>query len=247
MAAETQDRKTGKGTDMQKIGIIGAMDIEVNTLKGMLKTDKEITKAGMTFCEGTLEGKQVVIVKCGVGKVNAAMCVQILADLFEVTHIINTGVAGSLNAKLDIGDILVSVDALQHDMDVTALGYQPGQNPDFKQVEFKADTAMGRCAMVACRKVNPDIAVMEGRVVSGDVFVNSADLKERLVSVFHGDCAEMEGASIAQASWLNGLPFLILRAISDKADNSSHMDYPTFEKQAAEHCARLVREFVATF
>ena len=232
---------------MQKIGIIGAMDIEVNTLKELIRTEKEVTKAGMTFCEGVLEGKNVVVVKCGVGKVNAAMCVQILADLFGVTHVLNTGVAGSLNVKLDIGDILVSVDALQHDMDVTALGYKPGQNPDFDMVEFKADSAMARCAMTACKAVNPDISVMEGRVVSGDIFVNSAELKDRLVSEFHGDCAEMEGASIAQAAWLNGLPFLILRAISDKADNSSHMDYPTFEKKAAEHCARLVQEFVRTF
>ena len=104
---------------MSKIGIIGAMDLEVDALKAPLETKKELTKAGMTFLEGTLNGANVVIVKCGIGKVNAGMCVQILADLFDVTHVINTGVAGSLNADLDIGDILVSTDAIYHDMDVT--------------------------------------------------------------------------------------------------------------------------------
>ena len=110
---------------MSKIGIIGAMDLEVDALKEQMKLDKEITRAGMTFCEGTLNDADVVIVKCGIGKVNAGMCVQILADLFDVTHIINTGVAGSLNADLDIGDILISTDAVYHDFDTTIFGYAP--------------------------------------------------------------------------------------------------------------------------
>lgn len=232
---------------MNKTGIIGAMEIEVATLKNLMKIDRVVEKAGMNFCEGTLEGKPVVIVQCGVGKVNAGMCVQILADLFDVTHVINTGVAGSLNADLDIGDILVSVEAVQHDMDVTALGYQPGQIPGIDTLAFHADDAMRSAAEKACRKVNPDIRVLEGRVVSGDQFISSAEVKDKLVNVFHGDCAEMEGASIAQAAYLNHLPFLIVRAISDKADNSAHMDYPSFEKKAAEHSAKLMVEFVKTF
>lgn len=232
---------------MKKLGIIGAMEMEVATLKNLMTVDRIITKAGMDFYEGSLDGKPVVIVQCGIGKVNAGMCVQILADLFNVTHILNTGVAGSLNAKLDIGDILVSKAALQHDMDVTPLGYEPGQIPGIDTLSFPANEEMYNTALTACHKVNPDINALLGLVVSGDQFISSKEVKDRLVNVFHGDCAEMEGASIAQASYLNNLPFIVIRAISDKADNSAEMDYPTFEKKAAEHCAKMVVEFVKNF
>ncbi len=233
---------------MTKIGIIGAMELEVATLKNLMKVENIVKKAGMDFYEGTLDGKPVVVVQSGIGKVNAGMCVQILADLFSVTHVINTGVAGSLNPKLDIGDILVSEKALQHDMDVTPLGYAPGQIPGIDTLAFPADKAMAETAVSACRRVNPDINVLTGLVVSGDQFISSREVKDRLVEVFHGDCAEMEGASIAQAAYLNGLPFIVIRAISDKADDSAAgMDYPTFEKQAAEHCAKMVVEFVRSF
>ena len=112
--------------NMTKIGIIGAMELEVEQLKQEMTVTSVIKKAGMDFFEGNLNGANVVIVRCGIGKVNAALCVQILADVFQVSHVINTGVAGSLNAKLDIGDILISKDALHHDMDTTIFGYQPG-------------------------------------------------------------------------------------------------------------------------
>lgn len=229
---------------MRKIGIIGAMDLEVDALKAQMTLDKEIIKAGMRFCEGTLNGVPVVIVKCGIGKVNAGMCVQILADLFAVTHIINTGVAGSLNAALDIGDIVVSTDAIYHDMDVTIFGYAPGQVPGTSSAAFPADAQMIALAIESCRTVNPDITCCSGRVVSGDQFISSKEVKERLITVFDGFCAEMEGAAIAHAATLNDLPFVIIRAISDKADDSAEMDYPTFERAAARHSAALVADFI---
>lgn len=229
---------------MSKIGIIGAMDLEVESLKKEMAVSKIEKRAGMEFYEGTLNGANVVIVRSGVGKVNAALCVQLLADLFQVTHIINTGVAGSLNARLDIGDILISVDALHHDMDVTALGYRPGEVPQIGRLEFPADRRMAELAKEACEKVNPDIHVLVGRVVSGDQFISSKEVKNRLIEQFAGDCAEMEGASIAHGAYLNGIPFVIIRAISDKADDSSEMDYPVFEAAAAKHSAALVKEMV---
>lgn len=229
---------------MSKIGIIGAMDLEVDALKAQLETKKELTKAGMTFLEGTLNGANVVIVKCGIGKVNAGMCVQILADLFDVTHIINTGVAGSLNADLDIGDILVSTDAIYHDMDVTIFGYTKGQVPGTTSPSFKADEKMVTLAMESCKAVNPDITCRSGRVVSGDQFISSKEVKNRLIEDFNGYCAEMEGAAIAHAATLNNLPFVVIRAISDKADDSAEMDYPSFERAAAKHSATLVYDLV---
>lgn len=229
---------------MSKIGIIGAMELEVEQLKAEMSVSKIEKRAGMDFYQGTLNGIPVVVVRSGIGKVNAALCVQILADIFEVTHIINTGVAGSLNARLDIGDILISRDALHHDMDVTIFGYQPGEVPQMGFREFPADERMVMLAKAACEKVNPDIHAVLGRVVSGDQFISSKDVKERLISQFQGDCAEMEGASIAHGAYLNKIPFVIIRAISDKADDSAEMDYPVFEREAAKHSAALVTELV---
>lgn len=229
---------------MSKIGIIGAMDLEVDALKAQMELNKEVTKAGMTFCEGRLNNADVVIVRCGVGKVNAGICVQILADLFDVTHVINTGIAGSLNADLDIGDILISTDAVYHDMDVTIFGYAPGQVPGTKTAAFTADKTMVELALESCKTVNSDINCISGRVVSGDQFISSKEIKSKLIDVFEGFCAEMEGAAIAHAASLNQLPFVIIRAISDKADDSAEMDYPSFERAAAKHSAALVADLI---
>lgn len=229
---------------MSKIGIIGAMELEVEQLKSKMTASYIVTKAGMEFYEGTLNGASVVVVRSGIGKVNAALCVQILVDLFEVTHIINTGVAGSLNAALDIGDILISKDAIHHDMDTTIFGYQLGEVPQMGTREFKADERLMSLAKSSCEKVNEGIHAIVGRVVSGDQFISSKEVKERLIANFQGDCAEMEGASIAHGAYLNKIPFVIIRAISDKADDSAEMDYPSFERAAAAHSAKLVEDMV---
>ena len=198
----------------------------------------------MEFKEGTLNGADVVVVRSGIGKVNAALCVQILVDLFQITHVINTGVAGSLNADLDIGDILISKDAIHHDVDATVFGYPLGELPQMGIREFIADEKLVNLAVESCKKVNPDLTVRTGRVVSGDQFISSDDVKKRLIEVFHGDCAEMEGAAIAHGAYLNKIPFIVIRAISDKADGSAEMDYPAFEHEAAKHSARLVEDLV---
>lgn len=229
---------------MKRIGIIGAMDLEVEHLKSEMQISRIVDKAGMEFYTGTLKGVDVVIVRSGIGKVNAGLCAQILADVFQVTHIINTGVAGSLNAKLDIGDILISKDALYHDMDVRIFGYQLGEVPQMGCREFKADKAMIEAAVSSCKEVNPDIHVEVGRILSGDQFISDKAKKEILIADFQGDCTEMEGAAIAHSAYLNKIPFVIIRAISDKADDSAEMDYPTFEREAAKHSAKLVEHMI---
>ena len=229
---------------MAKIGIIGAMELEVETLKKEMTITRKLIKARMEFNEGKLNGADVVVVRSGVGKVNAALCVQILADIFEVTHIINTGVAGSLNAKLDIGDILISEIALHHDVDATNFGYPIGEVPQLGIKEFPADKKMIEIARKVCAEELPELHTLVGRVVSGDQFIAAKDIKERLIETFKGDCCEMEGASIAHGAYLNGIPFVILRAISDKADNSAITDYPTFEREAIRHCVNLEKELL---
>lgn len=229
---------------MKRIGIIGAMDLEIEHLKGEMQISRIVDKAGMEFYTGTLKGVDVVIVRSGIGKVNAGLCAQILADVFQVTHIINTGVAGSLNAKLDIGDILISRDALYHDVDVRIFGYQLGEVPQMGCREFMADKAMIEAAVSSCKEVNPDIHVEVGRILSGDQFISDKAKKETLIADFQGDCTEMEGAAIAHSAYLNKIPFVIIRAISDKADDSAEMDYPTFEREAAKHSAKLVEHMI---
>ena len=226
------------------IGIIGAMEEEVAHLKEAMQVEKTVERAAMTFVKGKLDGKDVVVVRSGIGKVNAGICAQILADLFEVDTLINTGVAGSLDAALDIGDIVISTDAVQHDMDVSALGDPVGQIPRMDTFAFPADERLVQLAVQANEEANPDIHTFTGRVVSGDQFVSDGAVKERLVTQFQAKCTEMEGAAIAQAAYLNRISCVIIRAISDKADNSSTMDYAAFEKQAITHTVRLVRNLM---
>lgn len=229
------------------LGIIGAMDEEVAKIKERLENVEVQTFGGMDFYKGNFEGKSVVVVRSGIGKVNAAVCAQILADRYQVSGIVNTGIAGSLMAKIDIGDIVLSTDALQHDMDATNFGYPAGQIPRMDVLSFPADPKMLALAKECCGRVNPEIHTYEGRVVSGDQFISDQKKKDWLIETFHGYCTEMEGAAIAQAAYLNGIPFLIIRAISDKADNSANVDYPTFEAQAIIHSVNLMLEMIRCY
>ena len=223
------------------IGIIGAMEEEVALLKEAMLIEKIEEYAAMSFCKGTLCGQNVVVVKSGIGKVNAALCAQILVDRFQVDTLINTGIAGSLDAHINIGDMVISTDAVQHDMDASIFGDPVGQIPRMDTFSFPADEKLVAKAVAANIEANPDIHTFTGRIVSGDQFVSSKEVKDRLVSTFGARCTEMEGAAIAHAAYLNKVSCVIIRAISDKADNSATMDYPTFEKQAIAHSVRLVK------
>ncbi len=221
-----------------KLGIIGAMDQEVETLLGSMTCKSACQKAGSTFYEGKLEGLDAVVVRCGIGKVNAALCAQILCDVFGVTHLVNTGIAGSLCSDLNIGDLVISRDAMYHDFDCCHFGYPAGKVPGMDVIAFPADDTLVGYAFDAAESVNPGHTKL-GRVASGDMFVCEKPLKERIIAVTGALCTEMEGAAIAHTAYRNGIPFVILRAISDKADDSAQMDYPTFERLAAHRCAAV--------
>ena len=225
---------------MKTIGIIGAMDEEVSRLKEKMHVKKVEKKAGMEFFDGELAGKEVVIVRSGIGKVNAGICTQILVDDFQVEAVINTGVAGSLKNEINIGDIVLSSDSLQHDMDATGFGYKPGIIPRMEQSVFVADAQLIELAKQVNEQVNPEIRTFVGRVVSGDQFISDKQKKDYLVEQFAGYCTEMEGAAIAQTCYVNEIPYLVIRAISDKADNSATMDYGEFEAKAIEHTGKLL-------
>lgn len=226
------------------LGIIGAMDEEVAKIKEQMEQVQVKTKASMDFYQGTIGGKEVVVVRSGIGKVNAGICAQILADDYQVEGIVNTGIAGSLRAEINIGDIVISTDAVQHDMDAVAFGYPLGQIPRMDTLAFQADARLAELAVQCCKKVIPEIGVFQGRVASGDEFVAKKERKEAILKEFDAYCCEMEGAAIAQAAYLNQIPFVIIRAISDKADDSASMDYPTFEAMAIENSVKLMMEMV---
>ena len=222
------------------LGIIGAMDEEVAKIKECLEDCSIEDCAGMKFYRGILRGTPAVVVRSGIGKVNAAVCTQILVDRYHVDAVINTGIAGSLRSEINIGDIVLSTDMVQHDMDATGFGYPVGQIPQMDRFSFPADEDLRKLAQTCCQKVNSDILTWSGRVVSGDQFISDKAKKQWLVDSFQGSCTEMEGAAIAQAAWLNQVPVLIIRAISDKADDSANMDYQTFEAQAIQHSVNLL-------
>ena len=231
-------------TEKEKIGIIGAMDVEVSTLKDAANITKTTEIAAMEFCEGTLGKRDVVIVKCGMGKVNAGICSNTLINDFGCTRIINTGVAGSLDNQIDIGDFVISTDAVQHDFDVEAIGFKKGEIPYTGLYAFTADETMRSVAVKAVKETSPDNHVFEGRGCSGDQFISTKEQKDKIISDFGGMCCEMEGAAIAQVCYLNKTPFVIIRAISDKPDETEIVEYKEFEAEAAANCAKIVENIV---
>lgn len=223
-----------------KIGIIGAMEVEVNHLIHSMDINNVETYAGQKYYEGRLGKVEVVVVQCGVGKVRAAMSAQILCSTFKVTHLINTGIAGSLNNDINIGDLVVSKNVVMHDMNAVNFGYAIGQTPGLDVLYFEADPQLRKLAEHAIAECAPEVHAFAGTVATGDEFVSTKEKKEWIRDTFHADCTEMEGCAIAECAYLNEVPFVIIRAISDKADESVTETYEVFEAKAAEHCAQIV-------
>lgn len=229
---------------MNKIGIIGAMEEEIQQIKVCMDHVTIYKKAGMEFYEGSWNGKDVVVVRSGIGKVNAAVCTQILIDNYEVEAVINTGIAGSLKNEINIGDVVLSTDVLHHDMDATNFGYSYGVVPRMEESTFKGDEVLLEKARKASKKVDENVGVFAGRIVSGDQFIADKAKKDWIVEQFDGYCTEMEGAAIGHTAYLNQVPFLVIRAISDKADDSASMDYTEFEAKAIKHAVGLLTELI---
>ena len=229
------------------IGIIGAMEEEVTLLKESMNVVTTKNVIGCDFFVGSVEGSShnIVLVRSGIGKVNAALCAQVLIDIFAVDSVINVGVAGAIDRTLKVGDIVISSDAIQHDFDTSALGDEPGYISRMDTSIFAADINLIDAATDAVEELGlvPNI----GRIASGDQFIADLDSKHRIQTLFNPLCCEMEGAAIAQVCYFNHIPFLIVRAISDKADDSASMDYPTFEAQAIRHSVNLMAEMLRCF
>lgn len=224
------------------IGIIGAMDEEVELLINQMKNKKVFNFTKMNFYKGIINDREVVVVRCGIGKVNAAICTQVLLDKFDIKYVINTGIAGSLDNEINIGDIVLSKNSIQYDMDVRAFGYDIGQIPRMDVLSFDSSEYLIRKTSDVCEEMGINNFI--GTVVTGDTFVSDSSHKERLKKQFSGLCTEMEGASIGHVCYLNSVDFIIIRSISDKADNSSTIDYKQFEQIAITNSVNIVNNLI---
>ncbi len=227
-----------------RIGIIGAMDLELTELKAAVKITGSEKLAGMEFHTGTLGGKEIVIVKSGMGKVNAGVCTQLLITHFGADCVINTGVAGALDNDLHIGDIVISTDAVQHDLDASPIGFAKGEVPYTGLYAFPADEKLRQKAIEAVEHVANGSDIYEGRICSGDQFIASREKKQEILDNFGGLCCEMEGAAIAQVCYLNHVPFVIIRAISDRADHAEEINYASFAAITARRSAAIVQAMI---
>ncbi|MDD3225526.1 MAG: 5'-methylthioadenosine/adenosylhomocysteine nucleosidase [Clostridium sp.] len=210
-----------------KIGIIAAMDEELELLLNKANINKKENKASMVFNSGNIYDKEVVLVRCGIGKVNASVCAQILADDFDVTHIINVGVAGGIGKDIMPGDVVVADNLVHHDVDTSALGDKIGQVPRLDTYEFKCDEKLVDAALKSCENFS-EAHCFKGRIISGDQFIADAEKIKWFENEFHAEACEMEGASIGQVCYLNSIPFVVIRSISDNANNGAHMDFEKF-------------------
>lgn len=222
------------------IGLIGAMGEEVDLLKEELGDRKEVMIADHLFFTGSLNGKEVVLVASGAGKVNITKCVTTLVERFQAKKFILIGVAGALDPSLDIGDFVVSQDLIQHDVDCTALDFPPGQMCWMDHYIYQASSDLVLLAMQVIEEDFPSVSVIRGRVLSGDQFIHSTKERNRLRETFQGDCTEMEGAALAQVLDAYQLPFVVIRSIADKADGTAPDDFKKFLKMAAERAEKIL-------
>lgn len=223
-----------------KIGIIGAMNEEIVELKEIME-NITIEKIGnLIFYKGTLLEKEVVLAECGIGKVNGAICATLMKSHFNVEKLLFTGVAGGVNPDINIGDIVIGTDLIEHDFDCSPFGYELGKIPRIEEFKFKTDTTLADLAYeVAIENFGQD-KVWKGRIVSGDQFIASPEKITWLRETFNADCTEMEGASVAHTCYIFELPFLVIRAISDKANDDAKVDYPEFVKLAAKNSKTII-------
>ncbi|WP_280769942.1 5'-methylthioadenosine/adenosylhomocysteine nucleosidase [Salipaludibacillus daqingensis] len=228
------------------IGIIGAMEEEIAYFQRAMTDFKEEKRKFHTFYHGKWDHEEVVIVKCGIGKVNAAMTVQKMIDLFQVTKIIFTGVAGATNPMLEIGDVIVSTSSQQHDIDASALGFKKGTIPMYEgNSDFSADHHLIEIAYTSAKSVlNKGEEVYKGKVVSGDQFIADPKHVKILHDSFDADCVEMEGAAVAQVAHFNEIPFVIIRSISDKANGEASQSFDIFMKDAAKTSSIIVENMI---
>lgn len=225
------------------IGIICAMDQEIELLLEKIENEEHHKKCGYDYVTGVLCGKRVILCKCGIGKVNAAVCVQTMILSWPVKLVINSGVAGALREPFEIGDICVATDVVQHDVDTSAIGDPVGFVSTVNQTYFRCAEWAASGILRAAKGIE-GVRALPGRIASGDQFVHEKDVKDRIVRLFDASAVEMEGGAISQVCFINGVDCAVIRAISDSSSGKHHMEYQEFMPMAARTSANVVMKFL---
>lgn len=226
---------------MKLVGIIGAMEEEVMKLRDQMTVTNVRSIAHTEYIKGSLAGREIVLAKSGLGKVNAAVCAQVMIDIFRIDALISLGVAGAISPELDICDVVISRELIQHDVNAVAFGYSKGEIPQMDTSVFKADTHLIHLMEKASDVLDAKTRVITGRILGGDQFISKVEEREELYQFYAGDCAEIEGgAAIAQVCYLNRIPFVAVRSITDRANNTAGMDFNEFTRQAALNSTKLL-------
>ena len=228
---------------MKYIGIIAAMTEEIESIKKLIKDISVKTIYELEFITGKINEKDIVLVKCGVGKVNAARTTQILIDNYDIKYVINVGTAGGLKEEIDIGDIVIAEKLVQHDFDVTAVGREKGYITDIGKY-FYSDNDLIKKAQISMNEIDEYFSCFIGTIATGDIFVQDIEVKDNIKKQFNADCTEMEGAAIAQVCTLDKIPFIVIRAISDKPNGNNSIDFEKYLEIACERYAKFIDIFL---
>ena len=226
------------------LGIIGAMDVEVDAIKAMIKNKTVTSKAGTDFVCGFIENVMVCVAQCGIGKVNAALCTQAMIDNFDVDKVINVGCACSLSKDVCIKNVVIATDVCEYDMDITPLGDPRGFINGLNVVKMKTDDELSE--RLSRTAINYGEKIHRGTIASGDKFIADRELKDFIADEFGAICGEMEGGAIGHVCLANSIPFAVLRTISDGGDDNAQMDYPIFKNIAAQIASKIIVEFIKT-
>lgn len=229
---------------MSKIGIIVAMEEELESILDIMDNIEEKEIYGLTFKTGQIEKNKIIVVKCGVGKVNAARVTQILIDTFNVKSVINVGAAGALNPFLNIGDIVIGEKLIQHDFDITAFDHDKGYITGVGDYIYSDSELIEKFENAANNLKGKDYKIKKGIIATGDIFCTDIEMKNKIFSKFDADCVEMEGAAIAQVCYLDKIPFIVIRSISDSPNGNNEIDFDKFVELASKRCANILREFL---
>lgn len=226
------------------IGIIAAVSEEMEAIKLKMSNIKEINIFNLKFFEGKIGNQKTILVKCGVGKVNAARTTQIMIDKFGIEYIINIGSAGSINDEIKYGDIIIGKYVLQHDFDITAFGHEKGYISNIGVKLESNKKLIKRCEYVIKNMKNLEYRCIVGTIATGDIFCTSKKMKDKIRTKFDADCVEMEGAAIAQVAYLSDIPFIIIRSISDTPNEENQIDFNKYLKMAANRCALFIEKLL---
>ncbi|WP_404328105.1 5'-methylthioadenosine/adenosylhomocysteine nucleosidase [Mesobacillus maritimus] len=236
--------KSANKKDKSIVGIIGPMAEEIEILHSHMDVKKTEEIAGMTFYEGTLKGQKIVLVQSGIGKVNATMAAQLLVDHFDVDKLINSGIAGAIHPDVNLGDIVISTDTVQHDMDETAKGYEPGLIPGFKTAYYQADAELISLAEEAANNLPNGTNVFKGRIATGDQFIASAEKSQWILDTFNAYVVEMEGGAVGQVAYLNNIPYVVIRSASDDAGEEAVMKWEDFKQMAVTNSSSIIENML---